>query len=108
MPRRTLKVCSQPGCPELTHARHCATHASAYEQRRGRRQARGYDRAHEQLRAKWKRKVDRCEVNCARCGLLILPISEWALDHTDDRTGYLGPSHSTCNNRAGGLAAHQT
>jgi hypothetical protein len=52
--------------------------------------------------------VERIEVKCARCQRLILPGQEWVLDHTDDRKGYLGPSHATCNNRAGGLAAHQT
>jgi hypothetical protein len=38
--------------------------------------------------------------------VLILPGTEWALDHTDDRTGYLGPSHKRCNDSAGGKAAH--
>lgn len=100
MPRRALKVCSEPSCPELTDQRRCPDHASAYEQRRGSRQARGYGRAHELERERWRPKVERCEVNCARCQMLILPSQAWALDHTDDRTGYLGPSHAACNVRA--------
>jgi hypothetical protein len=101
------QVCTEPGCPELTDGGRCETHRSAYEQRRGTRQARGYGQAHVKLRAQWKRKVDRAEVNCARCGVLILPGADWALDHADDRTGYLGPSHKACNDSAGGKAAHR-
>jgi hypothetical protein len=39
---------------------------------------------------------------CARCGLPIAAGAEFDLDHTDDRAGYLGVSHRTCNRRAGG------
>jgi putative intracellular protease/amidase len=56
---------------------------------------------------RWKPKVERGQVDCARCDLLILPGGAWALDHTDDRTGYLGPSHEACNTSAGGKAAHR-
>lgn len=43
-------------------------------------------------------------IPCARCGH---PVGrDFHLDHTDDRTGYLGPSHPSCNLRAAGLAAH--
>ena len=44
-------------------------------------------------------------LNYARCGRRIQPNEPWALDHTDDRTGYLGASHATCNLQA---AAHKT
>ncbi len=39
---------------------------------------------------------------CARCGELIDRDAAWVLDHRDDGTGYLGPSHLQCNRRAGG------
>jgi hypothetical protein len=38
---------------------------------------------------------------CARCGLPMWPSQRLDLDHTDDRSGYLGLSHATCNRRAG-------
>ena len=103
-----FKVCAQPGCPELSTGRRCAAHQNQVEQARGTRQRRGYDVRHYRLRDQWRPKVERCEVDCARCRRRILPGQEWALDHTDDRTGYLGPSHKACNDSAGGKAAHQT
>jgi hypothetical protein len=102
-----LRVCAEPGCPELSEGRRCPAHASERERARGTRQQRGYDAEHDRLRARWKPKVERCEVKCARCGQLILPGQTWHLDHTDDRVGYLGPSHERCNTSAGGRAAHQ-
>lgn len=66
------------------------------------RTARGYGFRHQQERKRWALKVDRGEVSCARCGLQITPGTSWHLDHNADRTGYLGPSHKSCNLRAAG------
>lgn len=99
MPSKPATPCRIPRCPNL---RPCSDHPVV----RASRQQRGYDRRHEQLREGLKPTVELGTTRCARCKKPILPGQEWALDHTDDRTGYLGPSHSTCNNRAGGLAAH--
>jgi hypothetical protein len=38
---------------------------------------------------------------CQRCHQPIRAGELWELDHTDDRTGYLGASHRSCNRRAG-------
>lgn len=97
-------------CPRIIPAgtRHCPAHAREHERKRGSRQQRGYDAAHDRLRARWQARLDAGEVVwCARCGSRIESADPWALDHTDDRTGYLGPSHAACNNRAGGQAAHR-
>jgi hypothetical protein len=106
-----LKVCAQPGCPELTERRHCPGHAAQAEQRRGTRQQRGYTSEHDRLRARWKPKVDACSVHCHAVvciepARLILPGQAWDLGHTADRTAWTGPEHASCNRSAGGHAAH--
>ena len=46
-------------------------------------------------------------MTCARCGTRILPEADWHLDHAEDRTQYLGPSHAQCNLSAAGTASHR-
>lgn len=38
---------------------------------------------------------------CPRCGGTMKPGQKLDLDHTDDRTGYRGMAHATCNRQAG-------
>lgn len=61
--------------------------------------ARGYGWHHQKLRKRLEPKVRAGKCLCERCGKPILPGQLWDLDHTDDRTGYLGPSHRQCNRR---------
>jgi hypothetical protein len=81
----------------LTNTTRCQGHTKAKDKARGTRQQRGYDLAHDHLRARWARKVATGQVSCARCHKRISPLEPWHLDHTDDRTAYLGPSHEACN-----------
>jgi hypothetical protein len=64
------------------------------------RHARGYTNAHVVRRRQLEPLVATGQVRCCRCGQLIEPGQAWLLDHRDDRRGYLGPSHATCNLRA--------
>jgi hypothetical protein len=110
MARRALKVCNQPGCPEITDKPRCPDCAGAYERRRGTRQTRGYDAAYDRARAWWKPKVERGEVDC-HAPACLLPTrrihlgAEWDLGH-DDQRRIRGPEHQRCNRSAGGKASH--
>lgn len=77
--------------------------------------ARGYGEEHRRLREQWAPLVAQGTVTCARHSLgqcqladrpegpLILPGERWQLDHVDgDKTRYLGPSHSECNQATAG------
>ena len=111
MPYAHRKPCPTPGCPELLAPgqRRCTTHGQQHEQQRGSRQQRGYDRKHDQLRAKWAPIVATGTVKCWRCDEPITSTEPWDLGHDDnDRTQYRGPEHANkCNRRAGGLKAHR-
>ncbi len=103
-----MKVCSEPGCPAITHTSRCPIHTRAAERRRGPRQARGYDRNHDRLRAQWAPKVATGTVKCWRCGEHITPTEPWDLGHDDtDRTKYRGPEHANrCNRASAGRKSH--
>ena len=102
------RVCSEAGCPVLVDkAGRCPAHTRAKDKARGSRQARGYGAAHDAERRRWAKVIARMPVPCARCCEPITAGMTWHLDHTDDRTGYLGPSCAPCNLSAGGKAAHR-
>lgn len=95
------RVCGQPGCPTISDGPRCTEHA------RPNANARGYDAAHRQERAKWQLIISKTGWPCSRCEGRIQPNDDWHLDHTDDRDGYLGPSHARCNLSAAGKKSHQ-
>lgn len=68
----------------------------------GRTTARGYGAQHQHERAKWVAVVEAGNTKCARCHEFIKSDEAWELDHNDDRSGYIGPSHMRCNRSAGG------
>lgn len=97
-----MRVCPVPGCPTLTRGGRCTEHqvrsqASSDSRTWGHRKERKRVAAH----------IASGTATCSRCGAPIRPGDAWHLDHTDDRTGYLGPSCATCNTSAGGRAAHR-
>lgn len=103
---RASRICAQFGCGASASGRYCPAHTRDREQQRGTTSARGYGAPHQRQRARWAPDVSAGRVACARCGELIQPGEAWALDHTADRSGYLGPSHKFCNESAAGRAAH--
>lgn len=97
-------------CPTiLTRGeRYCPRHARQYEQRRGSRQARGYDTTHDQLRAQWQQRIDNGErIVCATCPTIITGHA-WQLGHDHQRGGYLGPQCVRCNTTDGGRRGRAT
>ena len=68
------------------------------------REARGYGIAHRTLRAQYARLVAAGQAVCARCHRPIAPGEPFDLDHSPDRTSYLGVSHRRCNRLAGAKA----
>lgn len=73
----------------------------------GKTTAAGYGADHQSERRRWQKRLDAGEVvQCSRQGQHYCPgtpidPTNWELDHTDDRTGYLGPAHPPCNRYAG-------
>lgn len=103
----TKRPCSVPGCPTLGVTTRCVEHAREADKARGTRQERGYGSGHDVERAKWVRIIDATGWPCARCEGRIQPGEDFHLDHTEDRSGYLGPSHAACNLSAAGKARHR-
>jgi hypothetical protein len=66
-----------------------------------------YSSFHKNVRRRWKRRVERGGVDCARCGEPIEPTDLWDLGHVDGgRPGqYAGPEHRRCNRGAPAAAA---
>lgn len=107
-----MRVCSQAGCGKLIPAAgYCDTHRRAKDQARGTRQARGYDRSHDQERARWQRILDQGNpVFCHNpgCKTPRIPIdpTSWHLGHVPDRSTWRGPEHPGCNLSEAGRASH--
>jgi hypothetical protein len=72
----------------------------AAKKRQASRHARGYTNAHVARRRQLEPLVATGTVACCRCDQLIQAGQKWHLDHRDDRRGYLGAAHATCNLRA--------
>ena len=107
---RAKHPCAEADCPTpVPHGTsRCPTHTRARDRARGTRQQRGYGAEHIRERRRWQNLIQAgAPVTCARCGTPILPGADWHLDHAEDRTQYLGPSHAQCNLSAAGTASHR-
>lgn len=105
-----MKVCAEPGCPELTHGTRCTEHARAKDRARGTRQQRGYDAAFDATGRDYQRRMDAGEtLACWRCGQ---PVGarrgrDWVLGHCDlNRATIHGPEHPGENYATSGRAAN--
>lgn len=68
--------------------------------------ARGYGAQHQRLRrvllaTLTTRALAGHTTPCPRCGEPMHPTQHLDLDHTDDRSGYRGLAHRSCNRSAG-------
>ena len=92
-----MKVCVEPGCPNLQRDNRCPEH------RRGTRQERGYGADHERLRAAYQKLMDDgLTFDCWRCDAPVDPTC-WHLGHDDhDRSRYRGPECVPCNTATAG------
>jgi hypothetical protein len=72
--------------------------------------ARGYGYTHQRMRAAllpgaYGKHCPHWGID-PECTGLMLPGQDLDLDHNDDRTGYRGMAHASCNRRAGSAKAH--
>lgn len=63
--------------------------------------ARGYGHEHQRIRRALLPTA--YGKPCTRCGKPMLPGQPLDLDHTDDRSGYQGFAHRSCNRSAGAV-----
>lgn len=63
--------------------------------------SRGYGHPHQRLRKALLPGMPGSK--CTRCGEVLKASDQVDLDHTDDRRGYLGWAHASCNRRAGAI-----
>lgn len=98
-----MRVCAEPGCPELQPEPRCAEHRRTRERARGTREQRGYGAEHRALRAEYQRRMDEGErFSCWRCAesgrITVVDPSNWTLGHCDDdRSRYHGPECPPCD-----------
>ena len=77
--------CGRPCCGPR-----CAVHQRAHKAK--------YGAAHQLQRRAWAPAVARGEVECWRCGELIVPGTPWDLGHRPGRAQH--PEHAKCNRSA--------
>lgn len=100
MPRARLKVCSRPGCPELTRSGRCASCDRTADRARGTAAERGYD-------SRWRRtREDFLDAHplCSEAGCLTIATD---VDHIDG-LGPHGPLGHSWSNLQGLCKSHHS
>jgi hypothetical protein len=102
--RRCICGCGQPThTPRHKYATSCKPAPKRGDAKLGKTVERGYDARHRRERQRVARLIRGGTEVCCRCGNPLppdIPSDMWHLDHTEDRTGYLGPAHKECNEKA--------
>jgi len=99
-----MRVCAEPGCPELTKGRRCKAHEREHDKARGTRQQRGYDAQHEATRQALL--PDAYGTKCPLCDEYMYPHQALHLDHTiplavDSTSRGDRITHAACNLKRG-------
>ncbi|WP_425456791.1 endonuclease domain-containing protein [Aeromicrobium piscarium] len=99
-----MRVCAESGCPALTTTTRCPVHTRKRDRARGTSTERGYGSDHRRLRTELLPAA--LGKPCHFCGEPMLAGQSLALDHTEDRSGYRGIVHLSCNAADGGRRSH--
>jgi len=83
MPRKPLKPCNHPGCPELTENRFCVKHKNIHERKSA--NARGYDSRWRKARKRFLKANPLC-VECLKADKLVeAAVVDHIIPHRGDK-----------------------
>lgn len=95
------RKCIEQGCPEVQDATRCHGHQREHQRAQSLSKAKYKDPTYLKVRENVKRlRAQGITLTCSRCNKPITPSEPCDIDHLPD--GSLGPSHASCNRRAGG------
>jgi len=83
MPNRPLRLCSNPGCSELTDKSYCLKHTRKFDQKRGSSYDRGYDGRWRKYRILFLREHPLCEICLNECKITQANV----VDHIEPHKG---------------------
>lgn len=106
----TNRICTVPGCPEITDSGRCATHRREARRARGTTTDQGLGWQHQQRRDQLL--LDAIGTPCPDCGTMMTDPAHMVADHSDPRsTGARKPADRVhcrrCSDRQGGRLSRQ-